>query len=667
MNIEKIYISYYKKDKLKEITLNLFEAIENDDIRLEFKNIHQCDESMLEVIILTKKEIVLEKFFMEYSLELKNKNMFVNGYQSWTESGEMSKNDELKNLSSVMKSKMETCGDYYFYDYKGKKGVLHSYTFTYFKGNNDKTLFLGSVDEEYGYTIFEADLKSNKLKITKDCSGLKTTGEICFLKLYMGYGSDKNSFKNYFSFFKNKKESADMGIGWTSLYNYYGDVTQDIVLENIENIKNKNIPMDIIEIDDGYQTAVGDWLSINEKFPLGMNFISYKIKSAGYQPGIWVAPFICEKNSKIFKNHKEWLLKDKSGKPVAVGYNSKWGGKFYALDFYNLKFRENLANIFYVMINIWGYKVVKLDFLYAAALIPRKGKTRAGIMKDVIEFLNDIIGERAVILASGVPLSAAFGKVDFCRIGADTAAYWEDKKLKILRCRERASTISALNNTIARFRLNGNVFYNVSSGCLLRKQSNKLNKEQKYSLLLLNNLLGGLVFLSDNINEYDDEEMYLFKSMFPKIKGDVNYINGKKDVYEILFEAKGKKYIVLSNLKGSEVKVKLPKGKYFDSNNKDLIVNGSINIKLKPYESKCLHKINDSKTTCFLGSTGHLLPGYEIDILEEQEGRIYIQLNDKFINRDNIYLKVKDKYVEIFVNGKKHEYERKEEYLVITL
>lgn len=665
MKINNIHLSYYSNNVLKEISSNFLETIENDDIKFMPIASKQHKGYVLNIKLINKKEIILNNFSIDYTLDLKNKNMLVNGFQSCTESMEMNKNDDLKNLSAIVKGILEPYGDYSFYKYKGKRGVLHSHTFTYLKNNkeqNQRIFFLGSLDEMSGYTIFEGDLKNNKLIIMKECSGFLIDEEKSILKIYIEEGEEKNIWKKYISFFKGNRETRPMCTGWTSWHNYYKKITQDIVLENLENIKKENIPLDVFQIDDGYQNAVGDWLLINEKFPLGMNFLAYKIKSFNYRPGIWIAPFICEKDSKIYKDHKEWLVKDDTGKPLIAGWNSEWSGKFYALDFYNVEVREYLAKVFYTVLNIWGYEMLKLDFLYAVALVPREGKTRAAIMQDAVDFLNDIIGDKW-ILGCGVPLGNAIKKLDYCRIGSNVAPYWENNKQKLLKYRERVSTISSLHNTLSRFRLNGEAFYNDPDVFILRKEGNKLNNEQKYSLFILNNLLGGLVFTSDNIGKYDENQMKLFKSMFPKVKGEIDYIKNKKNTYEISFNIGDKKYIILSNLTSSQVKMKLPQGEHF--NKTDFVVKGNTNIKLKPYETKCYYKIEVKKDFYLVGTTGHLFSGSEIDFLQEKEGEINININRNFINKGEIYLKTSREDIEVFINDKRYDTIYQKGYKVI--
>ena len=247
--------------------------------------------------------------------------------------------------------------------------------------------------------------------------------------------------------------------GWTSWYNYYTRISEEIILNNLFSLSEYRIPIDTFQIDDGFQTAVGDWLSLKPEFPNGMKHIAAEIHKQGYMAGLWLAPFICEKKSELAKQHKKWLVADTSGKPVVAGWNPGWSGDFYALDIYNPRVREYIEHVFNTVLREWDYDMVKLDFLYAAAIIPRAGKSSGAIMHDAMVFLRECVKSRK-ILGCGVPLGSSFGLVDYCRIGGDVALKWEDRLLKFMRYRERVDTLHSLTSTIGRRHLNGNAFIN---------------------------------------------------------------------------------------------------------------------------------------------------------------------------------------------------------------
>ena len=230
--------------------------------------------------------------------------------------------------------------------------------------------------------------------------------------------------------------------GWTSWYNYFTNISEEIILKNLEAFSKKETPIDLFQIDDGYQQAVGDWLKIKPSFPNGMQDIANKIKTKGYKTGIWLAPFICASNSDIFKHKRNWILKDASGQMVKAGYNKAWGGWYYALDFYQKEVQGYISGVCLTIFDKWGYDLIKLDFLYAVCLSPPPNKTSEQVMSEVMDFLRHIAGDKW-LLGCGVPLGAAFGRVDYCRIGGDVHLTWEDKWVAWQGLRERTSTLAS--------------------------------------------------------------------------------------------------------------------------------------------------------------------------------------------------------------------------------
>ena len=88
------------------------------------------------------------------------------------------------------------------------------------------------------------------------------------------------------------------------------------------------------------------------------------------------------------------------------------------------------------MLDVWGFDLVKLDFLYAVCMLPTEYKTRGQIMCEAMDFLREVIGDK-LILGCGVPLGPAFGKVDYCRIGPDVGLNWDGAPKEKLLHRER--------------------------------------------------------------------------------------------------------------------------------------------------------------------------------------------------------------------------------------
>lgn len=306
----------------------------------------------------------------------------------------------------------------------------------------------------------------------------------------------------------NVKPLTDKKIkGYTSWYNYYQKINEKIILRDLDAISEKTDKVNTFQIDDGYQTAVGDWLSINKtKFPNGMKPIVEKIHAKGWQAGLWLAPFGAQKGSKLASEHSDWLVKGKNGKPIMVGAN--WGG-FYAIDIDNTDARAYIKNVFDTVLNDWGFDLVKLDFLYATAVVPLHNKTRGQLAYESIDFLRECVGNKQ-ILGCGVQQMPCFGKVEYMRIGADMDLGWKHKFFRNLTHREDVSTPNAIHNSVYRRCLNNRAFLCDPDVFLLRRSNIKFTFKQQKVLAKFIKLFGSVLFMSDNVDEYDDEQMAVF-------------------------------------------------------------------------------------------------------------------------------------------------------------
>lgn len=465
-----------------------------------------------------------------------------------------------------------------------------------------------------------------------------------------------------------------------------GDVSEAIINENIQALTKHQYPINIFQIDDGFQTAIGDWLSINQKFPSGMKNVATKIKGAGFMAGLWLAPYAAGFTSDIAKKNPHWLIQDEiTGKPVVAGPN--WGG-FYALDIYQPEVRTYLKKVFDTVLRDWGFDMVKLDFCFAAAMIPRQGKSRGQIMWEAMDLIRDLVGPDKLILGCGVPLAAAWRKVDYCRIGSDVANWWEDSKLKYLHVRERVSTANSLVSTLYRWSMSDRMFGNDPDVMILRSKNNKLKPDERYTLCVLNNILGALVFSSDNVGEYGPDEHLLYSATFPKVVPQVeSVIEFRPSVFMIRFMVLGqndktapRRYTTYANLSDDEQALYLPPAQplppplaavkenlsnkpikespthlFFATDNDmhmtcpdrnaPLFYHPSSSFTLKPHETKTfLHLPPPAKDKIvFLGSSSHIVPGAEIDTIQHSPGQgIQVTFRKENTRRHRLYLGMGD-------------------------
>lgn len=432
--------------------------------------------------------------------------VFINGYQSWTDSREYEIHEKMTGIDHIPKAlvrkyNFDKYGDYGFTSYSGRAGDFHGFGYGYIRENDEFTLF-GSLNERDGFTLIRVLSSDNEVSFEKGCEGKVFQSSFTALDIAILNGCENEVFDRFFELSGISCRNAKPLSGYTSWYRHYQDITEEKLLHDLEGTVQAG-GMDIFQIDDGYQKGVGDWLKIDGgKFPHGMKYMCDKIHEQGLMAGIWLAPFVCEKNSYIFRRRKDMLLRDENGSLVPAGCN--WSGS-YALDIYNSEVVEYLEKVFDTVLNKWGFDLVKLDFLYAACIIPHNGRSRGEVMNDAMQLLRRLCGDK-LILGCGVPLASAFGVVDYCRIGCDVGLSWNDNILMQLTHRERVSTKNSMLNTIFRRQLNGRAFLNDPDVFLLRDDGNKLTGIQKQALAIVNDLFGSVYFTSDDMLAYNDKQ-----------------------------------------------------------------------------------------------------------------------------------------------------------------
>ena len=202
------------------------------------------------------------------------------------------------------------------------------------------------------------------------------------------------------------------------------------------------------------------------------------------------------------------------------------------MDMYNEEARGYMREFFNVILNEWGYDMVKLDFLYSQCMIPRYNKSRGTIMVEAMEFLRECVGEK-LILGCGVPLGAAFGYVDACRIGCDVDLVYGGKFYNKLHVNnEVPSAQNSINNAVFRRHLNGRAFCSDPDVFFLRYSNLKFTTGQKLLLGGINHLFGDVLFVSDNAEEYHHDDITAVKKFFSK--SDAKVVSAEYIIPEVL-------------------------------------------------------------------------------------------------------------------------------------
>jgi alpha-galactosidase len=221
--------------------------------------------------------------------------------------------------------------------------------------------------------------------------------------------------------------------GWCSWYYYFEDATEEDILKNVKAIAQHVPSLRYIQIDDGYQAAMGDWLESGPRFPNGVASVLARIGDEGFRPGIWVAPFIAQKESRLFSQHPDWFIKDDNGEPLASDTVSFGGwrlGPWYALDGTHPEVQTYLEELFRTMRVEWGVTYFKLDATVWGALhgghFQDQNATRIEAYRKGMEAILRGVGEGAYVLSGNQPMWASLGLTHGSRISLDIQRSWKD-------------------------------------------------------------------------------------------------------------------------------------------------------------------------------------------------------------------------------------------------
>lgn len=639
-----IFVLKYKRSGIRQtIETQTLERYEDKNVTVEFSSLNTKYGNRIMVILKPKMSIVLDECKFTFDMAYDYKTITTNGYQSSTESLESNFKSKLKQLNFAARIfSLANIGDYKLEKYFNNKGIL-SHTYIHFTREDNKQIrFYGSVNEENAYTIFNLDKTKNSMCIYSDCKHRMVDENFTLMDFVIAEGAPYEVYDHYMNFFPQKNNDSSLKHIWISPYNvkHNAELASEAQIEkNASQIKTKEISVNTIIVNETYQNKIGDYFDIDTKrFPNGMKGLADIIKDNGYKAGIWLAPFIAEKKSKLYKEHPTWFLQKTFHLKVVGGYNPSWSSKYYVLDIYNEEAYHYITDLFKTVFYEWGFDVVYLDLIYAAAVEARIDKTRAEIMRDVSKFVNKACKGKTVIAASA-PIGSAFGEYGYCKISVDNAPFWEDTIMKNFGFKERVSTENALNTTIARRYLNKNMFRSISTSYFIGSEDTQLTLLEKHTLLTLNSLLTDSMIISDKIESYDDIELSLLKKIFPSPDIKKIHHDEKDNIHTFEFIDKGTRYLVVSNFNKTDKEFIIPKGIYCGKYGALLPSNCALSLKM--HQTQVLTKIDLKKPIQPIYSDAHILPLYEIKNIKyddyESENKLSITFKTTQKSTSTIY------------------------------
>jgi len=318
--------------------------------------------------------------------------------------------------------------------------------------------------------------------------------------------------------------SASVPLGWCSWYMYFDKITESEMIENMAQaaLLQDELPIQIIQLDQGFEPIWGDWLERKPDFPHDLGWLARRIAGSGFTPGLWLAPFTVHPRSKLAQQHPDWLLRSAHGWPVITGLIANFLSR--AFDPTHPAVNEYLHELISTVVHQWGYRYLKLDFLYAAALPGRYYDprfTRAQAYRHAVEIIREAAGPDTFLLGCGAPLGPSLGLFDAMRIGPDTAPSWEPvlygMKWPVRNNPAAPSLRNSLHNVVTRSWMHGRWWLNDPDAVMVRSERTELTLDEVRLQATLIGLSGGVLMLSDPIAQIPPERRAIFSALWPPL------------------------------------------------------------------------------------------------------------------------------------------------------
>ena len=446
-----------------------------------------------------------------------NLRIFKNGYQSWSETHSFGVDEREKRVVmrwfDVLQANARNRAS-------GQRGEFTSETYTLVKNQDQNLTFLiGQQKPLKQYLSFR--MKFIPDNITRNFFSMLLRWDFCgkvfaaqetlaLDPVLFSCGEDENQLLDTYlaALQPGGLKERELPSGWCSWYYYFANVTADNIHENVDAAVKEKVDWQFFVLDDGYQRSLGDWLIVNEKFPGGLKPLADHINRAGMRPGIWTAPFVTMKDSRLAADHPEWLLKQPfSDKPVICGFNPNWGHgfAFYALDVTHPGMQAYLKEVYTTLVHTFGFEFLKLDFVYAASLPGQPydaSFSGAERLQLGYRLIREAAGRDTFILGCGSPLTPAIGLVDAMRIGPDVAPYWSDwKRERMLNDANALSTKVAVRSILNRCQMHRQWWINDPDCLMLRDTETSLSEAERFTLINAAVITGGMGVFSDDLTK----------------------------------------------------------------------------------------------------------------------------------------------------------------------
>lgn len=442
---------------------------------------------------------------------------------------------------------------------------------------------------------------------------------------------------------------------------YYGlTVSYEDVKMNLEQIVEKKIPFDVFQIDEGWEKVLG-WWEPNARFPVSMKEIAGEIRQAGLTPGLWTSPFVAHEISPVWKEHPEWCLRDKEGKPYLFPMNDT---VYQVFDVTNPAVWEYIRQMYETFTRDWGYTYHKLDFTRAAILYEDgdfydKTMPLPKAYGKAMEAVRQGIGEESYLLVCGGLYDPLIGIADAQRTGSDVLSMWKSNINK-----DGKTVPFTVKQNLLRFYMNA-WWDNDPDALMLRRQKEMtrglrltyglLTDEEVKTVTVNQYVGGGLLSSTEPLDRIDENRLWQLKHLLPLVKvwakpkelfaaerfpAEIVVTGREKEFHQLVRinwdDQKEMEGSITADREGFSIDTD-PGSRYLVSeffSGEYNVVSGGELVKMSPVKPHgcAVYKIQkyEPDKAYIVGGTGHYSLGEETDGVRMKEGKMEFSLSYLF-------------------------------------
>ena len=326
--------------------------------------------------------------------------------------------------------------------------------------------------------------------------------------------------------------SRSVPCGWISWYGYRVTLDEQIARENARIQRDTMLALggNLCHLDLGWNTGdrPGDWLDVDDSFPSGIRKLCSDLNADGFQVALWSTPLVVTENSRVAREHPEWLMRDATGERIVF---DRWYWEpaelCYCMDPSLPAVRERVRHV-YTTLRGWGADAFKLDFSGAfepglghgkkldapRRPIPYGGEalTRTEACRKTYTLIREAIGD-AHMTACNVPWQGVVGITDSVFLATDIGNLTDSESLDERPARRGWDLFRERTRQIfPRYFFHGKVWWG-NPDCFVAENDAPENHARARLQVVM--LAGGQVKCSNQLPNWKPQRMEMFLKALP--------------------------------------------------------------------------------------------------------------------------------------------------------